>query len=88
MKLIRKIFESLTIATDKTTDAVVTTAVVADSTLKAASDFSHILRQESMKALIESDDEGKMTNEQIHEYLERKELLIDVDKKLNELMRK
>lgn len=88
MKLVRKIFESLTIATDKTTDAVVTSVQVVDTTLKAATDFSHILRQESMKALIESDDEGKMTNEQIHEYLERKELLMDVDKKLNELMRR
>lgn len=88
MKLVRKIFESLTIATDKTTDAVVTSVQVVDTTLKAATDFSHILRQESMKALIESDDEGKMTNEQILEYLERKELLMDVDKKLNELMRK
>lgn len=88
MKLMRKVFESLTIATDKTTDAVVTTVQVVDTTLKAATDFSHILRQESMKALIECDDEGKMTNEQIHEYLERKELLMDVDKKLNELMRK
>lgn len=88
MKLMRKVFESLAIVTDKTTDAVVTTAQVVDTTLKAATDFSHILRQESMKALIECDDEGKMTNEQIHEYLERKELLMDVDKKLNELMRK
>lgn len=88
MKLVRKIFESLTIATDKTTDAVVTSVQVVDTTLKAATDFSHILRQESMKALIESDDEGRMTNEQILEYLERKELLMDVDKKLNELMRK
>lgn len=88
MKLMRKVFESLTIATDKATDAVVTTAQVVDTTLKSATDFSHILRQESMKALIESDDEGEMTDDQIDKYFARKTKLIDVDKRLNELMRK
>lgn len=87
MKLIHKVLDSLSTATDKATDAVVTTASVVDTTLKSAHDYSSILRQESMKAVIGADNEGKMTDEQIEEYFERKAKLLSIDKRLNELMR-
>ena len=87
MKLIRKVFDSLFIATDKATDAVVTTASVADATLKSAHDYSSILRQESMKAVIGADNEGEMTDEQLDQYFERKEKLLSIDQRLNKLMR-
>lgn len=87
MKLIHKVFDSLYIATDKATDAVVTTASVVDATLKSAHDYSSILRQESMKAVVGADQEGEITDEQIEKYIARKERLLAADKRLNELMR-
>lgn len=87
MQLVRKVFDSLFIATDKATDAVVTTASVVDATLKSAHDYSSILRQESMKAVIGADNEGKMTDEQLDQYIERKERLLSVDQRLNKIMR-
>lgn len=87
MKLLRKVFDSLYITTDKATDAVVSTASVVDATLKSAHDYSSILRQESMKAVIGADNEGALTDEQLDQYITRKERLISIDQRLNEIMR-
>ena len=84
MKLINT-FDSLFIATDKATDAVVPASV--DATLKSAHDYSSILRQESMKAVIGADNEGEMTDEQLDQYIARKERLLTIDQRLNKLMR-
>lgn len=87
MKLIRKVFDSLFIATDKATDAVVTTASVVDATLNSAHDYSSILRQESAKAVIGVESEGELTDDQLEQYYERKAKLLSIDKRLKELMR-